>query len=186
MESSDEDSQAIANVLAGNPNAFRPLVEAYETRIRGFCSHLLGDSSLGEDAAQEVFVKAYRNLNNYRAEASFYTWLYRIAVNHCRDMLRKQKRETAESWDKLIEENGEAFAYLMQNPNDMTLAIEQQELIKKILASLTPTSREVVILREVEDLNYEEMATALNCSINAIKGRLKRARMELARLEDLQ
>ncbi len=138
----------------------------------------LANSTQAEDAAQEVFIKAYQALGQFRGTASFSTWLYRIAVNHCTDLLRKAARRKTESWEALLEKEGEKIEALFSaSPN--VESSERTELITKLLSNLSETSRTILVLREIQGLNYQELAETLGCTVDAVKGRLKRARQEI-------
>jgi len=139
----------------------------------------LGDSSLGDDAAQEVFMKAYQALEKFQGKSSLSTWLYRIAVNHCLDIMRKRTRQKTESWDALLEREGERIEAIFSKSEPEQSLEEQKELLNKILAHLPEKSRQMLILREIEGLSYQELAQALNCTQDAVKARLKRTRKEL-------
>ena len=134
---------------------------------------------LAEDAAQETFFKAYQALPAFRGQSAFSTWLYRIASNHCLDLLRKRQREQTESWEALVEESGEQIQELRTTPHDPKTALANTELVQRALAQLSPDYRLILTLREIEGLSYEELAEALHCSLDAIKARLRRARQEL-------
>ncbi len=139
---------------------------------------MLADPTQAEDAAQEVFIKAYQALGQFRGTASFSTWLYRIAVNHCTDLLRKAARRKTESWEALLEREGEkAEALFAASPH--IESSEHTELLAKLLSHLSETSRTILVLREVQGLNYQQLAEALGCTVDAVKGRLKRARQEM-------
>ena len=134
---------------------------------------------LAEDAAQEIFFKAYQALKSFRGQSAFSTWLYRIASNHCLDLLRKRQRERTESWEALIEESGEQFHELLTASPDPKTTLANTELVQRALAQLSPDYQLILTLRETEGLSYEELAEALHCSLDAIKARLRRARQEL-------
>ncbi len=176
-----DDYEIILDVLSGNRNAYAELVRKYESRVRAYCSASLGGSSQAEDAAQEVFVKAYLALGSFKGNSSFSTWIYRIAVNHCTDILRKTIKRKTESLDALLEQEGTHIESLLSASSE-TPGTQQEisETIKRLLARLPEKSREVLILREINELSYEEIAETLKCSLDAVKSRLKRARQELA------
>lgn len=179
-DSRTEDLEVIRRVRDGDRNAYALLVNKYETRVRGCCRSLLRNAADAEDAAQEVFIRAYEGLTRFRGDAAFSTWLYRIAVNRCRDLLRKSSREKAESWERLLEEHGErAEAMLATEPEAPPV---DAALLERILGRLPEPYRAVLVLREMHQLSYEEIAAALGCSLDAVKGRLKRARQELERI----
>lgn len=171
----DEDQQAIERIRAGDKEAYALLVRKHQARIRSYCLWTLGNAAEADDAAQEVFIKAYRGLGSFRGAAGFSTWLHRIAVNHCRDLLRKRGRERIESWDALREEQGEAAEALVAREEP----VAQRRQLQEALDRLPEQYRTILILREVEGLSYEELAKFLNCSLDAVKARLRRARSEL-------
>ena len=151
----------------------------YQAKVLRLCASLLSDAALAEDAAQDIFLKAYQALGSFRGEASFSTWLYRIAANHCKDLLRKRAREKTESWDALVEEQGEPLQALLAGPEDDEPAIAKTELVDRVLSHLPPDYRLILTLREVQGLSYQELADTLNCSVDAVKARLRRARQAL-------
>ena len=175
----NDDIVLIQRVLSGDQNAYADLVRAHQARILRLCASLLEDSSLAEDAAQEVFFRAYRKLRTFRGQAAFSTWLYRIAANHCLDLLRRRRRERTESWDALLEGSGEPLHELLTLPRDPTTVVANTELVQRALAQLSPGYRLILTLREVEGLSYQELAGTLRCSLDAVKARLRRARQEL-------
>ncbi len=174
-----EDYDVILEVLSGNQNAFASIVSKYQARIRGYCAVTLKDAALADDAAQEVFIKAYQALERFQGKSALSTWLYRIAVNQCMDILRKRTRQKTESWDALLEREGEKIEALFAEAKPEQSTDEQKELLTKLLAHLPEKSRQMLILREVEGLSYQELAQALNCTQDAVKARLKRTRKEL-------
>lgn len=139
---------------------------------------MLGDEASADDAAQEVFIKAYQALASFKGNASFSTWLYRIASNHCLDLLRKRKREKSESWENLIEKEGDKIEALLAVAPEAAQS-DRAETAAKVLSFLSERAREVIVLREMHGLSYQEMAEALGCTLDAVKARLKRARQEL-------
>ena len=143
------------------------------------CTSLLADSSETEDAAQEIFIKAYRSLGAFRGNASFSTWIYRIATNHCKDLLRKRARQRTESWEALVEAEGEKLHQLLADSPDPRVQLESSDLIERVLSHVSPEYRLVLTLREVEGLSYQQISQTLGCSVDAVKARLRRARQEL-------
>lgn len=175
-----EDSEVIQQVLGGNRNAYAEIIRKYEVRVRGFCLRMLSDASQSEDAAQEVFIKAYQALEKFKGESSFSTWIYRIASNHCFDLLRKRRRHKTESWDALVEKEGEKADHgLFAAQPDTGAEMMRSEQIKELLGGISEKHRQIIILREIQNLSYQELAEVLNCSLDAVKSRLKRARQEL-------
>ncbi len=175
----DEENLAIEQIRSGDVQTYAVLVRKYETRVRGYCLGALGNAADADDAAQEIFIKAYQSLDRFAGRSGFSTWIYRIAVNHCRDLLRRKIRTRAESLDALSEQQGDwlegqiAVQPRVDRPTDRMLEVRQA------LTAMTPQAREVLVLREVQEMSYQETARALGCSLDAVKARLRRARKEL-------
>ncbi len=174
-----DDWDVILKVIAGERDAYREIVTRYEGRVRRYCLGALCDPTQAEDAAQEVFIKAYQALERFRGDSTFSTWLYRIAVNHCKDILRKKARAKTQSWEALLENEGEKIEHLLVAPQPVRIGTEQMELISRVLSHLPEKSRTLLLLREMHDLSYEALAEVLECSVDSVKSRLKRARQEI-------
>ncbi|MBI4247986.1 MAG: sigma-70 family RNA polymerase sigma factor [Elusimicrobia bacterium] len=164
---------------AGRRELFAELVRRYQDRILGLCASILSDRSQAEDAAQEIFIKAFRALDDFRGGAAFATWLYRVASNHCLDLLRKKSRQKTDSLEMLAEREGERFEKLFAAPDPAGSLLERSDLVERALSRLPPDYRLILTLRESQGLNYREIAQVLNCSLDAVKARLRRARKEL-------
>ena len=175
----DEEFDVVERILAGERDAYAILVRQYEARIRGYCLGVFRNAAQAEDAAQEVFIKAYKGLGGFQGKASFSTWLYRIAVNHCRDLLRKEGRNRMESWEALKEQDGEALEARMAVLPEAHREDERTEQVREALKRLPEQYKAILILREIEGLSYQELTQVLNCSMDAVKARLRRAREEL-------
>jgi len=173
----------VSAVLSGNVEAFASLVRAHQARVRLVCAAMLGNAAEADDAAQDVFVKAFLALSDFKGDSSVETWLVRIADNHCIDLLRKRSRQRTESIDALLESKGEAFEGLLSRFNTSDTppphTPDDLELIGKLFAALPQEDRDILLLREIEGLPYEIIAERLACSLDAVKGRLKRARQDL-------
>ncbi len=178
-----DEQEIIGEVLSGDAEAFAALIRAHQARVRLVCLVFLGNKEDADDAAQDVFLKAFKGLEGFKAEASFQTWLLRIADNHCRDLLRARKRHYTFSLDDLLAEKGDAFeAFLARNgPSEQPAAYSSQdlELLGRLFSALPPEDREILAMREAEMLSYEDIAQKLQCTLDAVKGRLKRARAAL-------
>lgn len=179
QEKTLSDLEIIANVLSGDRDAYSGIVTRYQDRIYSYCLAMLADSIKAEEAAQEVFVKAYQALGRFRGDASFFTWLYRIAINHCKDVLRKTSRSKTESWESLLEKEGEKIEALFAAPRISEDVAGKMELLSRILSCLPEKSRILLLLREAQGLSYEELAETTKCSIDSVKSRLKRTRQEI-------
>lgn len=139
----------------------------------------MNNTSQADDAAQEIFIKIYQSLNKFKAKSSFSTWIYRITVNHCHDILRKRSSEQSDSWEELIEKEGEKIENLLISPASSNLSKEESELVRTLLASISDRYRHILILREIDNLSYQEISETLDCSIDSVKAKLRRARQEM-------
>jgi RNA polymerase sigma-70 factor (ECF subfamily) len=172
-----DETLLIRQFKAGDPSAFGSIIQIYQDRIYNLCYYLLGNPQDAEDAAQDVFIKAFRNLRDFRPEASLYTWLYRIGVNTCLDHKRKLRPEPLKN-----ESQTEGLASNEPSPERRYQSKEIGQAINSALKQLSKNSKAVIVLKEIDGLPYEEMAEVLNTSVGTIKSRLSRAREELRRL----
>jgi RNA polymerase sigma-70 factor (ECF subfamily) len=170
-DTSTDDRYYIESVLAGRSHDYAELVRRHQDRVFSLCLSLLRNPTDAEDAAQEVFLKAYRALSDFRFDSSFSTWLYRIAYRHSLDFLKAKNRRPAESWDALVEERGE--------PSPDTPPTEGADLARAVLDALPEDQRLILTFREAQGLTYEEIAETLQVSLDAVKARLRRAREAL-------
>lgn len=186
-----EVRDALARVAAGDAEAFALVVERYEERLLRVCRRMLGDPEAARDAAQEVFLKAYRNAGRYRPRGKVYTWLYRIAVNHCLNRLRRRRVVRFLPWSGVGGDGagGEAGAAddgpAFDPPGDEPAADHRLEArqrwrkVQRALAELPDTQRAVVVLVRFEGLTYKETAEVLGVSLGAVESRLFRAMRNL-------
>lgn len=179
--SSVEMSQKSDDVLitlfqSGEVEAFRFLVERHQERVRNLVYSIFHDPELVDDLAQEVFIKAYEALPHFRFESSFYTWIYRIAINKCRDEMRRRK---VKKWFSLQTVSESADRELSDKTSVHPENTEAQEIVAKGLQSLPEKFRLAVLLKDIEGLSYEEIAEIMQCQIGTVKSRLSRARSML-------
>lgn len=163
--------------------AFAELVSLYQDKVYSLSYHLTGDATEAQDLAQEVFLRAYLHIGTFRQEADFGTWLHRITVNVWLNSRRKQKGPLVISLDTpIVTEDGEMareVAAAQPDPLEMTTERELQQLVRRALQELPADFRAVLVLREIEGYNYEEIARLLRCSLGTVKSRLNRARHAL-------
>lgn len=176
------DEELVRFVLADQREAFARLYERYYPRTYRIAYGMTGRREAAEDLTQEVFIRAYQRLGQFRGQASFSTWFYRLTVNHCvnyrRHERRWQSREAGEGWHPAVV-GGRAEAEVFQQ--------QVQGQIHRALLSLKPELRMVVLLKDVEGLSYEEIAERMSCSSGTVGTWLNRARKLLARkLEHLK
>ena len=175
MSASSNDQEIIQRILCGHAEDYAELVRRHQDHVYGLCLSLMKNPTDAEDAAQEIFLKAYRRLKDFRFESSFSTWLYRVAYHHSLDLLKARARRPAESLDAMMEAQGEFAA---ESPEHADPTAEADHA-RQALNGLRPEDRLVLTLREIQGLTYEEMTTTLNISLDAVKSRLRRARETL-------
>ncbi|HZL19482.1 MAG TPA: sigma-70 family RNA polymerase sigma factor [Polyangia bacterium] len=179
-----EENRLIARCLAGEVEAFRPLVQRYQRLAFSVAFRMLGSRADAEDIAQQAFVDAFNALERFRGEGrthAFSTWLLRIAVNRSKDIL-KSRRRTEEPLDRDVPGGEAAFAYDPPTPEANASRGERRERLEAALLELPTKYREVLILRDAEDLSYEEIRAILQLPLTTLKIRVVRAR---AMLRDL-
>jgi len=174
-----EELDLVYQARLGRREAFEALVRKHHVRIIGLCASLLGNASAAEDAAQEVFLKAYKSLDRFQGTSSFSTWLHRIAINHCMDILRKESRRKTESLDELVGSEGEGFHRLLSSSTDPLSSLEAADLAGRLLSPLPEEQRLALVLRETQGLSYQEIAQIMDSSVDSVKARLRRARETL-------
>lgn len=171
-----QDDELIAMFQNGNQEVYRILVERYQERIRNLLYSIFHNKDFIDDLAQEIFIKAYAALPHFRSEASFYTWLYRIAVNKSRDELRKKKLRRFFSFQTLDEGiETELQQRLTVTPENRDI----QELIALGLQTLPDKFRTAIVLKDIDGLSYEEIAEVMQCELGTVKSRISRARAML-------
>ncbi|MCL1975372.1 MAG: sigma-70 family RNA polymerase sigma factor [Firmicutes bacterium] len=170
----------IKNSQKGDIAAFEELTLKYQQRIYNIALRVLGNVEDAADTTQEVLLKIYRSLPKFRGEAAFSTWVYRISVNTCRDMLRRNYRLKEDLFPDFgegndDEANREVADYSLM-PENIYLAQETEAYLHALIDGLSPKYRLVVTLREISGLSYQEIASAVNISEGTVKSRLNRAR----------
>ncbi|MBK8576718.1 MAG: sigma-70 family RNA polymerase sigma factor [Elusimicrobia bacterium] len=175
MNAPTNDQEIIQRILDGHAEDYAELIHRHQDHIYGLCLSLMKNPTDAEDAAQEIFLKAYRRLRDFRFESSFSTWLYRVAYYHSLDLLKARSRRPAESLDALTEARGEFAA----ETAEIAEPTEQTDLARQTLESLAPAERLILTLREIQGLTYEELSETLALSLDAVKSRLRRARESL-------
>jgi RNA polymerase sigma-70 factor, ECF subfamily len=177
----EELLQAARNAPEGDLRAFEQLIALYQKRILADCVYLTRDESNSEDLAQEVFVKAYFGLRTFEGRSSFRHWLQRIKVNHCLNHMKKRASRGEVTLDETASED---FGELQVEPDASRQleSVEDRARIEAILNSLPAKLRVPLIMRDMDELSYEEIADSLNVGLSAVKMRVKRAREQFRRL----
>lgn len=184
----DADFALVDRARDGDLSAFRDLVEKYQQRAHSIALGVLGNYQDAEDATQEAFVKAYRNLHLFRGQSSFYTWLYRIVFNLSIDIARKRYRHLESNvgdmhaLDAPAQSSTASHLPVLGHVAGTEEEFESKELgkeIQKAMENLSPEHRMVIILREVDGLSYTEISDVVGCSKGTVMSRLHHARKRL-------
>ena len=178
----EEELAVVERVRAGDVNAYEALVAAHEKNVYNLALRMTGNPADAEDMAQEAFLKAYRSLSEFRGDSKFSVWLYRIVSNVCLDFLRKQKRRQTVSLSVEDDEGEETqldIPDLAQSPEELLERRMTREAVQKGLALLPPDQRQILLLREIQGLSYEEISQALDIETGTVKSRIFRARKKL-------
>jgi len=171
------ERRAIAAVLAGERAAFRVLVERHQRGVRAMMQRFVHNAADAEDLAQSAFVSAFDALGGFDVEQRFSTWLYRIAINLAKDHLKSKKRgETALPGDDVPEA---AFAGRIEATDESTLARQRRALMERAMATLSVEDREILVLKDLEELPFEEIRALTGRPVTALKIRAVRARARL-------
>ena len=186
VSESRDEAQIIASILAGNTHEFHDLIRPYERSVYVMALSLLHNEADAEDAAQEAFLKAFRNLAHFRGEAKFSTWLISITLNEARSRLRSGKTMKMESLDEPPEGQGHVTPALLRDwreiPSEALERKEVRSLLQQAVTDLPLIYREVFLLRDVEELSVNESADALGITVASVKVRLHRARIMLQKM----
>ena len=168
------DEELVASCLAGERSAFDQLVLRWDRKIQGAIYRLIGSEDEARDLCQEAFLKAYRGLGGFKGEARFSSWLYQIALNLCRDRMRRRKGRTLVSLDAL-EADGQA-PVLRDDTTALDLALTRdlERHVKAAVMALALDQREVIVLKEYEGLTFQEIADVLDLPVSTVKTRLYR------------
>ncbi len=179
----EQEAALIAAILAGEREKFHDLIRPYERQVYLTALSLVKNETEAEDVAQEAILRAYRKLASFRGDAKFSTWLIAITLNEARSKLRQEKRALLDSLDSHDAEEGDYTPAVLTDWREIpSEALEREEisaLMRQAVADLPDAFREVVILRDIEELSVNETAEALGISIALVKVRLHRARLLL-------
>lgn len=180
------DEQLVEMALGSDPEAFGEIVRRWERKIFALCFGMLGREDDAGDAAQETFVAAYRNLSKFRGEARVSSWLHRIAVNQCLTIKRRQKTRSEEfitDEDGAEERTFVAAPHL--SPARTTEQTERMDLVRQAVGALPSDLRQVIVMKEFEEMTFQEISDTLEVPLSTVKSRLytalKQLRMKLER-----
>jgi RNA polymerase sigma-70 factor (ECF subfamily) len=172
------DEELVAAVQAGDTSAFDVLVSRWDRKIQGAIYRVMGSDEEARDLSQEAFLKAFRGLPGFKGQARFSSWLYQIALNLCRDRIRRRRGFEVMSLDDLAEA-GRAPVLRGPTAHDLVEARDLARAVAAAIADLNAEQREVVVLKEYEGLTFPEIAEVLGIPVSTVKTRLYRALTQL-------
>jgi RNA polymerase sigma-70 factor, ECF subfamily len=179
------DLSLVRRVQRGERGAYDLLVLKYQHKVVKLVMRYLGDAADAEDVAQEAFIKAYRALPQFRGDSAFYTWLYRIAINTAKNALAARNRNPV-TYDLDIQGNDEAAEMIgklkdPETPEGLALTEEIRNIVNAAIGELPEDLRTAIVLRELEGMSYEEIASAMDCPVGTVRSRIFRAREAIDR-----
>jgi len=179
------DLSLVRRVQRGERGAYDLLVLKYQHKVVKLVMRYLGDAADAEDVAQEAFIKAYRALPQFRGDSAFYTWLYRIAINTAKNALAARNRNPV-TYDLDIQGNDEAAEMIgklkdPETPEGLALTEEIRTIVNAAIGELPEDLRTAIVLRELEGMSYEEIASAMDCPVGTVRSRIFRAREAIDR-----
>ena len=181
------EEQLVKFAKKGDVEAFEKLISQYEKKIYALCLHLLKDPEEAYDAAQEVCIKVWRQLEGFEGQAKFSTWLYRIGTNQCLDIIRKNKKRSKDI-SLFQKDEGSEEEWMIEGPHEeegVAETVEKkalQEVVKLGISELKEDYQVIITLRDIEEHSYEEIADVLELSLGTVKSRLARARQALKKI----
>ncbi len=167
------ETELVTRAQKGERDAFNELVRVYAQGVMSIIYRMCGDARIAEDAAQETFIQAWLHISSYHPQSSLRSWLYRIAVNAATDMLRKEKRILPNALEDLY------LADQRPGPEALYFQEERAAMVQKAILSLPDASRVVLVMREYEEMSYQEIADTLNIPVGTVMSRLNYARKTL-------
>lgn len=181
------DEQLVERAVSEDSEAFGEIVKRWERKIFALCFGMLGREDDARDAAQEAFIAAYRNLANFRGEARVSSWLHRIAVNQCLTVKRRAKTRSEEFLDDDDGSEERIFVAPLHNlPSRKAEQVERLKLVRSAVSSLPADLRQVIVMKEFEDMTFQEISDTLDIPLSTVKSRLytalKQLRMKLERV----
>ena len=181
-----EEDALVTALCQGDEDAYEVLIQRYQQPVYNLVCRLLNDPSDGCDIVQEVFLKVFRNIGSFRGNSSLKTWIYRIAVNeaynHRRWFSRHQRQEVALTAEEGNASYADTLADPGRSPFDQAADHETRALVEAALAKLNSKFRAALVLRDIEDLSYEEIAAVLDVSLGTVKSRILRGREALRKI----
>jgi RNA polymerase sigma-70 factor (ECF subfamily) len=186
----DTDARLVERLVARDERAFTTLVRSYERRVFSLLLRMIGNRAEAEDLAQEVFVQVFKAIGSFRGEAKLSTWIYRIAINLCKNRSKylrarhsgqEVELDTLKEHVPLGDAKGANVAQV-ERPDEMVSGKQVERIVQNAILQLEPSFRECLVLRDVEDLSYEEIGAITGLPEGTVKSRIHRARAQLKEL----
>lgn len=178
----EEEARVIRRILDGDADAFELIVNEYQRNVYNLALRMVGDPEDAADMSQEAFIKAYSSLSGFRGDSKLSVWLYRIVSNVCLDFLRKKSRQSAVSLTVEDEDDGDVELDIADEASSPEVLLERKltrDAVRRGLDSLPPDMREILLLREIQGMSYDEIAQVLDLEEGTVKSRIFRARKKL-------
>jgi RNA polymerase sigma-70 factor (ECF subfamily) len=186
----DTEAQLIERLVARDERAFSAMVRAYERRVFALVLRMIGNRAEAEDLAQEVFVQVFKAIGSFRGESKLSTWIYRIAINLCKNRSKYLRARHADDQQELgavqeriaMGDSSRANVAHVARPDEVMAGRQVEQIVQRAILELEPSFRECLVLRDVEDLSYEEIAVITGLPDGTVKSRIHRARAQLREL----
>lgn len=178
----EQEAAIVRQVIEGDTNAFEKLVREYEKNVYNIALRMVNNSEDASDMTQEAFIKAYNSLQNFRGDSKFSVWLYRIVSNVCLDFLRSKNRRPTVSLSVEDDDGEETEIDVADESQSPELLLERsltRDAVRRGLEALPPDYRQILLLREIQGLSYDEISSALDLEVGTVKSRIFRARKKL-------
>lgn len=181
-----QEMELVKRAQKGDVAAFEILIEEYQKRIFSVAYRMMQHQEDAADLTQEVILKLFKNLDKFKGDSQFSTWVYRIATNTCLDAIKKSRRHVTYSLDKEIETDDGSIAGELPDkgptPEEVAERKDVQRAVYAAIDKLGKEHKQVIVLRDLQGLSYEEIAQILQCSVGTVKSRISRARGNLKKL----
>ncbi len=174
----DHEKELLRRAAQGDASAFSELLGAHEQKMYAVCYRMCSNEYDAQDCLQEAMLRAYKALPRFKGESAFATWLYRIAMNTCLDALRRKKSQASTSLDSLLSE-GWSPQSNSESPDEHVIRSERNRVLHAAIAELPEEMRAAIVLRDVHEMSYDEIAEILNVNIGTVKSRISRGREKL-------
>ena len=185
-----KDKRLVSALKRREPNAFEQLVLEHQNRVFSLCLRMMKNPEEAEDLAQEVFITVFKSIDRFRGDSMLSTWIYRITRNHCLNRIKFLDRRAYKKKQSLTESHSKALAGMnhhqpvaarIPQPDQLAEGKQMEAIVSEQLGNLSEEHRELILLRDLENLSYEEIQDITGLAPGTVKSRLHRARMELAR-----